>query len=294
MKRGRQVLVVMVMGAVLFTVPPADLIALGVAPYPTGPVKFESYTPEKGVVQAGEKSRFHFVWNGIPAAEAAIEVKPDPKRPGWICATAGGKIYGQVSSLYRAEDSVSSCMDQNTFKADVYSIRIRESLDYYDMTVKFNHAAGTAERKKKTRNKETTKTFKFSNAYCPVGTYFLVRSLPWKPGDERKFEVIDGNERYLLVLKALNYEQIKVAAGTFKAIRIQPSIFEMPSDNTRETPKFWERQKAKDKRRLSLIKSFSLWMMAEPPRQILRIRTDVFFGHVDADLLEIKLPDKKI
>lgn len=293
MKSSRKMIALAVLGLALAGLVPSNLVALGPAPYPTGAVKFDTYIPEPGAVQVGESSRFQFGWEGIKAAEATMSVRADAKRPGWICVSAAGKTIGSAAALYRAEDSVSSCMTASNFKTDVYSIRIRETLDNYDMVINFNHQALTADRTKKTPRDTTIQDFKFSNAYCPIGVYLLIRSLPWKPGDERRFEVIDGYDRDLIVIKALNYETIKVPAGTFKALKIQPSLFVMPKNPKRETAQYWEKQKSKDRKRLTLMKSFSMWMMVDPPRQILRVRTDVYFGHVDMDLMEYKAPPNK-
>ena len=271
-----------------------ELIALGPEPYPTGPVSFETYTPEPGVVQPGEFAIYQFSWNGIPAARAWVEVRNDPERPDYICAGGEGNILGRVAALYQAEDSISSCMNATTFKPDQYSIRIRETLTHYDMVIKFDHEAGIADRQKKYRRKTTEKQFHYTNAFCPASVFLYVRSLPWRPGDKRRFEVIDGNERYLLVVEAKEIRKIKVPAGEFRAIRLEPSIFEMPRDHRRESASWWERQKEKDKQRIKLISSFELWMATEAPRPVIKMVADVFFGKVEMNLTEFTAPEPAI
>ena len=263
------------------------LFALGPAPYPAGAVTFAAYTPEPGVVVPGERFRYQFSWNGIKAAEAVWETKLAPNRPGWLTSRADGKIIGYPATLYRGQDHVISTISADTFKPERYAIQIRESLDYYDMSVSFNHRAGVANRVKTTRTKTSRKTFEFSNAYDPVGLALLIRSLPWKTGQERRFEVIDGNERYLLVIKGGQVENLTVPAGAFRAIRLIPSIFEMPGQRRKETARYWQKQKNKDANRVADMTSFTFWMALDPPRPYLRVRTDVFFGHVDMDLVEV-------
>ena len=48
--------------------------ALGPEPYPEGPVSFETYEPERGVVRPGEMTEYEFSWNGIKAARAVMAV----------------------------------------------------------------------------------------------------------------------------------------------------------------------------------------------------------------------------
>lgn len=276
--------------AVLVLLTGGAILALGPAPYPTGPVTFEVYDFEEGTIQPGEKTRYEFSWNGIRAAVVEARVQADPAREGWICVDAEGEIVGAPSLLYRGNDSVHSCMRSDTLKPDLYSIRIRESLDYYDMSVSFDHECGVAKKEKQTLTRSSEKTFEFSNAFGPVSAFALVRSLPWETGTERSFEVIDGNDRYLLVVRAEEEETITVPAGTFRSIRLQPSIFEMPSQKGRETAAYWEKREKKDQERISLMKSFSLWMGKEPPRPLVKIRTDVYFGHIDMELAEFSVP----
>jgi hypothetical protein len=266
------------------------LLALGPAPYPTGPLTFTVYTPEPGVVVPGERLRYQFFWNGFKAAEAVWETRPAPNRPGWLQSRADARIIGYPATLYRGQDYVTSCVRADTFKPDAYAIRIRESLDYYDMIVKFNHSAGIANRTKTTRSKQTSKSFEFSNGYDPVGLALLVRSLAWKTGDVRRFEVIDGNSRYLMVIQGGPIETVTVPAGTFRAIRLIPSIFELPSQRRRETARHFAKQKAKDQGRVPDMTAFTFWMALDPPRPYLKVRTDVFFGHVDMNLVEISQP----
>jgi hypothetical protein len=280
----------LVIALLVFMTGPGDLSALGPAPYPTGPVEFEVYEFEQGLFKTGEKAVYEFTWNGIRAAQGTMTISEDPDRPGWICGKAEGKTIGAPALLYRANDWASSCLDPKTLKGGLFQIQIRESLDYYDMTVKFDHEKGAADRVKKRRTKTTEKKFEFTNAFCPVGAAGLIRSLPWKLGDERSFEVIDGNERYLLVMAVAEEGEITVPAGTFKAVRFQPSIFEMPKKRQRETAGYWKKRERKDQSRIADMTSFSFWMASEPPRPFLKVKTDVYFGYVEMQLVEFKHP----
>jgi len=282
--------VLVIVGTIVFD--PGALWALGSAPFPTGKVEFDTYQIEPDVVRPGEVAEYVFSWNGFDAARATISVTEDPNRPGWICARADGKIIGAPARLYKGKDSVNSCMKADDMKPDHYSIRIRESLDYYDMSVTFNHDNNIALKQKKSKRKQSEKYFEFDNAYGPVSLALLIRSLPWQVGDERRFEVIDGNGRFLIVIRAVAEENVRVKAGTFKALRIEPSIFKMPSKRDRENAGYWARQQRKEKEKISLIKSFTMWMAKDPPRHFLKIRTDVYFGHVDMELKSYNTPPK--
>lgn len=266
-------------------------VALGPAPYPEGEVEFESYEVEEGTVRPGEKTVYRFEWNGINAAEITAGVTEDPGDENRICVSAGGKIIGFPSLLYRAKDSARSCMHKKDLKPGSYSISVRETLTKYDMEVNFDHEAKKAymEKKKKPFGK-SEKEFEFKNAYGPLSTAALIRSLPWEPGDVRRFDVVDGSERHLLVIEAAGEETITVPAGDYKAIRLQPSVFRMPEKRGKLNAAYWEKQKQKDQERASMIKAFTLWMAKDPPRMFLKARTDVYFGHIDMELVEYQAP----
>jgi hypothetical protein len=264
------------------------LLALGPAPYPTGPVEFENYKFEPGTIKPGLTEVYQFSWNGLDAARATLKITKDPKRPGWICARAEGQTIGAPGRLYRAQDWVESCMPADTLKPELYKIQIRESLDYYDMNVTYDHQTRNAHRTKQTRKEKVEFGFEFKNVYCPVSVALLVRSLPWKMGDERRFEVIDGHDRWLMIFKAVGEGQIKVPAGTFAGVRLQPSIFKLPGTRARENAGWWVKQQKKDKDRLKLMSAFEFWMAKDPPRPFLKARSDVYFGHVDFELKELK------
>jgi len=265
-------------------------LALGPAPYPTGPVEFPEYEIEEGTVRPGERLVYEYSWNGIRAAEVEIEVKDDPDRPGWMCAKGVGRTVGAPRYIYRAEDSVEACMKKDTMKSDEYSIRIRESLDYYDMKVEFDREDMVAHRVKHYRTRKTTKDFTFRNAYDPVSAAALLRSLPWEVGDKRQFEVIDGNERWLIIFEAVEEADVTVKAGTFRCLKMQPSAFEMPKREREEPPGYWEKLAQEEKGLVARMTSFTLWMAKDPPRPFVSARSDVFFGHVDMELIEIKTP----
>ncbi len=286
MKLRRLAILSMAVAAMVFGPSAGDLLALGSAPYPKDQVSFEVYDHDRSVVRPGESAVYQFSWNGVDAAEATFEIAADPNRPGYICAELLGKTIGAPSLIYQANDSINECMTADGLKPDKYSIRIRESLDYYDMEVEFDHGAGEADKEKQTRDQREEKTYEFTNGFGPVSAAMLIRSLDWEVGDERRFEIIDGNGRYLLVFKAVEEGQITVPAGTFAAIRVEPSVFRMPSDRAREQPYYWERLRKKDAEALTMIKSFEFWMAKDPPRHFLKARSDLYFGHVDMELKE--------
>jgi hypothetical protein len=290
MKRIISVVSVFVLCGFLMGVSGGTYIALGPEPYPTEKVSFPDYDPEPEAVSPGEVATYRAYWNGIPAVTAKLEVTRHPDRDDWICAGAKGSIFGQVSTLYKARDSVHSCMNAETLKPDTYSISIDESLVRYNMLVDFNHEEGTAFRKKIYPDHESTKDFTFTNAYGPVSTYLLVRSLNWEPGDKRRFEVIDGNDRYLLVLKAVGEEKIEVKTGTYDCVIFETSIFEGPSDHEREDGAWWEKIKRREQEKIGMIREVHVWMAKEKPRHIIKAEADVFFGGVTLKLLELSDP----
>ncbi len=270
------------------------LLALGPADFPDGQVVFEPYKIEPGVVLPGEVCKYRFFWKGslltqdvfIPAAEGVVKVEKHPTRPGWQCHRADGVTIPPASLIFKADDGVFECMDAATWKADQYSIRIRESFDYYDLSMTFDQEKKTLDRVRTRRKGETRRTFDFTQGYGPVGAVALSRSMAWEVGDERKFEVMDGNERWLIVLKCEAEEDVTVPAGTFHALRFQPSLFLMPKNPSFETKRYWEKEREREATTDSRIKTAKIWSQKEPPRVLLKFQSEVFFGHVYGELVE--------
>jgi hypothetical protein len=123
--------------------------------------------------------------------------------------------------------------------------------------------------KGKTTNHDGT----ISEAGCDVlSAFFAARALPLELGMEYKIRVFDEPDFYDLVVKVgPKFEDVRVPAGTFECIRIEPQL--------RGDGIF----KARDGK-------MSIWLTSDERRMPVLIRSKVAVGSFDAELRQFDIP----
>lgn len=268
----------------------AALAAFAQSFYPTGVVEVPGYPISPPRFVLGESLSYEFRWNGIRAAEGEIVAAANPVNSDQFHLRAAGRTVGLARLLWKMEDSAESFCWINTLKPELFRLEVREPSLRYDLEVFFDHAAGRAAARKIRGEKVKPREIEFHYAYDPLSLVFLVRSLEWKAGDERRFELVDGQDRYLLILQAVAEEEIKVPVGVFPAVKFIPALIELPRRLIGETPTFFERLRRREAQKTPLIQTFEFWMAKDIPRPFLRVRSDAWIGHVDMELTRISYP----
>jgi len=252
-------------------------------PYPQGTVEIPVYPVAGPVFLSGESLHYEFSWNGLRAAEGEISVCPDPQAADRFHFQGRSRTVGLAGKLWRMEDTVEAWSSSRNFKPTSYLLHLREPAIRYDREVIFDHAAGLA--KSRRLGEGEVRELEFRNAFDPLSLLFVIRSLEWRAGEERRFEVIDGQERYLLVLRAVAEEEVKVPVGSFAAVKFIPALILLPRRLQGETPRFFERLRRRESQRPALVKTLEFWMAKDPPRPVLRVRSEAWIGHVNMELI---------
>ncbi|OGP58833.1 MAG: hypothetical protein A2V67_19140 [Deltaproteobacteria bacterium RBG_13_61_14] len=259
-------------------------------PYPTGAVEVPVYQIPKPSFALGESLHYDFSWSGIRAGEGEISVSPGPEGSNSFHLQAKASTVGLARLLWKMEDSVESqCLVQN-LKPATFLMHVREPSLRYELEVRFDHARGVATSIKTRSGKVKQREIEFHNAYDPLSLAFFIRSLDWKAGDERSFEMVDGQDRYLLVLRAVAEEEVTVRVGTYSAVKFVPILIELPRRLAGETPPFFERLRLRESQKSPVVKTLEFWMAKDGPRPLLRVRSEAWIGHVDMELTIIKNP----
>jgi len=259
-------------------------------PYPRGAVEVPIYRVSQPSFALGENLHYDFSWNGIRAAEGEISVASAPGGSDRFHFQATARTVGLARVLWKMEDSVESeCLADN-LKPETFWMHVHEPSLRYEMEVNFDHAGGLATSTKTKSGKVKEREVEFHYAYDPLSLAYFIRSLDWKAGDERSFEMVDGQDRYLLVLRAVAEEEVTVRVGTYSAVKFVPILIELPRRLAGETPPFFERLRLRESQKTPLVKTIEFWIAKDGSRPLLRVRSEAWIGHVDMELTIIKNP----
>lgn len=261
--------------------------------YPQGAVEVPVYPLSRPGFSLPESLHYAFSWNGLRAAEGEIDVSQDPEHPGQVHFSAQSHTVGLARVLWKAQEGMETWSSRQTLKPANALIHSREPTLQFDRKIVFDHRAGTMTSWKLGEEEPREKVLEFHNAFDPLSLLFVLRSLDWQVGMERRFEVVDGENRYMLVLQVQAEEPVKVAAGTFAAVRLSPTLIQLPRRLQGETPRWFERLRVRESQRPQLIKALQFWISQDPPYPLLRIRSEAWIGHVDMELSGSPLPSQK-
>jgi hypothetical protein len=163
-------------------------------------------------------------WRTLNAGTATLRV--DPAANGEVHVTGAATAAGFVSHLYHVHDVFQSSFVRGTFCSAQIHKHIEEGSRRRDETIRFDYA-----RKKGVRDEMDIKTgrrWQLENDIPSCATDVLsalwyAGSLPLSPGARYSFPLNDGSKTAIINLAVEGVEQIKTDAGTFQAIRVQPT-----------------------------------------------------------------------
>jgi hypothetical protein len=220
-----------------------------------------------------ERCVYRVSWNGIPAASASATLS-----------------NGEATTQLHVE------MRTNAFVDLFWSLRAQTTAQVEAATL---HPQGFAFERRIDGHPELTRIDvegdgELVGRYARPGRYRLIavrdsgvtdpvaailqarRGLP-AIGGSATYEVFTGEARYRVVLHVVASESIRVPAGRFAALRIEPEIWRVEGND-------------QDRR----VRRLTLWVAAVPPHTLLRVRSEVFIGAVYVDLVEWSRGDGRV
>jgi hypothetical protein len=193
------------------------------------------------------------MFNGRPAYHIFSEAKSNA-----FCDT-----------FYKVRDLNESWVDARTLNSLGYAKKMREGRYYRDVWVLYDHDAGTFVE----RQTGKTGTFSVKIGTIPasvqdiLSSVYFVRSRDLPDGGS---VVVDVNtpDNWPLVVKVMNRENVKVPAGKFPTVQVEPAM--------RREGLFIQKGKR-----------LRLWLSDDPARRPVMMKVEVFFGHITAVLREM-------
>ncbi len=219
------------------------------------------------------EAEYRVSWNGIPAAAATIDVRQDTDsgRPLYRVEVAA-RTNWLVDLLWRFRAHALSSFTFDDLAPLGFRYDREENNKHVVTDVTFGPSPVEVTGRKYRGGDTAVMTLREANLLDPITAIFhaLVQSV--QVGDARRYEIFTGEARYRVELDVTGEDTVSVAAGTYRAWRIEPKV--------------WKLGTGADER----LRRATIWVSQDGARIPVRIRTEVFVGAVNCDLLRLRAP----
>jgi hypothetical protein len=220
---------------------------------------------------------FHYVvkWGVIVAGYSSLsvpEIITINQRPTYHIVSAA-RSGGMVNAFYTVEDHNDVWMDESALVTVRYEKRIHEGKYQIEETSILDqpgHRWKTRSYRLDNNTYEEKEGDLPPNALDSFGSLYYVRTLPLELGQTYTIDVHSGDKVYPLIVNVLKREKIKVPAGKFDCILVEPFL---------RGPGIF----------ISKGKKLQVWLTADERRIPVRMRSEIMIGHVSAELTQYQL-----
>jgi hypothetical protein len=200
---------------------------------------------------------------------ATLRLQPGPNGQQQAYGTADST--GFVSLLYKVHDLFESAFDGKSACSSHILKRTEEGFRKRETNITFDYARGKAVLDEKNLKANESKHVENDVPACATdvlsGIYYL-GSLPLQTGSIYAFPLNDGNKTQTVEATAEAREQVKVPAGTFKAVRVQ--LTASPVGAKKDRGKVW------------------IWYSDDAARIPVQMRARMFWGTLTLRLKRIE------
>ena len=215
--------------------------------------------PDRVGFGAGEKLVFSVQYGLITAGEATLEIRNVATMGGRACyrIVSDARTNEFFSKFYQVRDRYESCMDTSELYSVHYEKHVREGKFKRDEAVDFDQAGHRAVYKDKVVPVPP-------RVQDVLSALYYVRTLPLEPGQRVAIANHTDGKNYPLIVKVHRRERIKVDAGEFDCLVVEP-ILRGPGVFT---------QKGR----------LTVWLTDDEVRMPVMMKSKVVIGHVAAVL----------
>jgi hypothetical protein len=218
----------------------------------------------------GENLKFKVGWSFITAGEAELiadKIVQTPAGPAFA-AEAYAQSYSVIDALFKVRDINISWIAADLKKSLGYWQSVREGGYMRDEWLIFDYKNNSYEIHKQNNKKEISLTpYKFTGAdiWDMLSSLYFVRSQKLPLKGELYFDIVNVNEQYPLKVLVHGKETVKVKAGKFDCILVEPFI-------------------AGEGIFVSKGKSLKVWLTDDEYKMPVKMSVEVFIGSVYAEL----------
>jgi hypothetical protein len=212
---------------------------------------------------------YRFGWHGIQAATADVHLSFPKKNILEIDATGG--TTGLPRVLFKLDVSHQATENKLTLRPIHFDQEEKYRSDTVNTRVNFEQTQLISVREK-TPSDQPAKpnTFKFSPVFDMASALLWIRSQPLKDGDTESLVVWPSDSPYLVTVKVLGRETLKIGGRDKDAIKLELHLEKIDKKMQLKPHK--------------LFKSGRGWLSDDDKRVPLRIEVDIFIGYVFAEL----------
>ncbi len=179
--------------------------------------------PPNYVFPAKETLHYEVDWRVFPAGTASIhlELQGDTVR-----ISAEGETIEAINLLFRVSDKFQSSFDRKTGCSYGFSKQTVEGKRQVNTDLKFDYSQHKSTLVEKNLVSGITKHEEAQIPGCVtdlMSGIFYSASQPIQVGQSFQMPLADALHSLPVTMKALSREEIKTAAGTFQAIKVQPT-----------------------------------------------------------------------
>jgi hypothetical protein len=231
------------------------------------PDSFATLKPTHVPFGAGEKMVFSVQYGLVNAGEATLEVRNLAALDGKPCyrIVSDARTNDFFSKFFEVRDRYESYMDTTNLYSLRYEKHVREGKFKRDDVVDFDQIGHRAVYK----NKKVPIPPRTQDV---LSAMYYVRTLPLEPGQSISIANHTDGKNYPLIVKVLGRERVKVDAGEFDCIVVEPIL---------RGPGVFQ-QKGR----------LTVWLTDDQRRMPVLMKSKVVIGHVAAILKSYKVPKK--
>ncbi len=220
-----------------------------------------------GTFGLGEKLVFDVRYGFITAGQAGLEILPEP------VTYRGARCYHihtwarssrSFSRIFKVEDGVHAYMDSQGIFSWYFQKSLNEGSYHDTKIVDYDHENGRAYLSDDGAPSDTSEIPPYVQNI--ITALYYTRLLPLEVGKSFHVETHDIRMTYPLKINVLEYETIKVPAGTFNCYKLEPTL---------ESEGIF-----KQKGRIFI------WLTDDQYRMPVMMRSEVLIGAISADLRE--------
>jgi hypothetical protein len=223
---------------------------------------------------AGEDYFYEVKWGVITGGHSTLTIvglEPVDGRPAFHIQS-DAKSVGVVDTFFKVNDRNETWLDLTSLTTVRYEKHIREGkyrIEETGMIDQVLHKFVVQSYRIDKNRYEDKKGEVTPNVLDVLGALYYVRTLPLEVGQTYTFDVFSPKRIWPLEVKVHKKERVKVPAGKFNCILVEPYL--------REPGIF-----------VAKGKKLQVWLTDDARRMPVKMRSEVVIGHVSADLVRYK------
>lgn len=226
--------------------------------------------------EPGEIYNFVVTWGLIKGGNSSLSVEEMETMNGrpTYHIVSDANSSGVVDAFYHVQDRNEAWLDASSLLTIRYEKHIHEGKYRIDETDQLDQPLHryVVHSYRIDKNRYESKQGNLPPDIMDVlGSLYYVRTLPMAVGQSYTIDVFNGEKVWPLVVKIAKREKVKVPAGKFDCFLVEPFL--------REPGIF-----------VAKGKKLEVWMTADARHMPVRMRSEVFIGHVSAELVSYKNP----